>query len=124
MRPVHPNAIERRDDAARSRVRAMTVGLAVNLFLRFAANNHSVFASNRAHEAFPAVAAIMAASSAVVPLDGAAAASRVASEGARNDVLEHPSPARRALAAFPCRPSHSRRLLKFCPQGQILVVVR
>ena len=63
MRPVHPNAIERWGGAARSWVRAATVGSAVNFFLRFAANNHSVFASNRAQEAFPAAAAITVACS-------------------------------------------------------------
>ena len=54
----------------------------------------------------------------------AAAAPQAAFEGAKKSVLNHPRPARRALAAFPCQPSHSRRLLKFCWQGQIRVVVR
>ena len=65
VRPVHPNAIERRGDAARSRVRAATVGSAVNFFLRFAANNHSVFTSNRARGAPPAATAIKVACSTV-----------------------------------------------------------
>ena len=66
----------------------------------------------------------MAASSAVVLLTAAAAAPQAAFEGAKKSVLNHPRPAGRALAAFPCQPSHSRRLLKFCWQGQIRVVVR
>ena len=63
VRPVHPNAVERWGSAARSGVRAATVGSAVNFFLGFAANNHSVFSSNRAREALPAAAAIKVACS-------------------------------------------------------------